>query len=840
MYKLTDNLRQLFLSYQRQIVSIKVDGVDGEFELTESDILQNTLSVDRYSVSGERIEIGSAIASELSFTLNNDDGKFDDVKFEGAELYVRLGIKKWNAKRWEDAKVEYVPIGYFTVEQPPRKHTTIELTALDRMRWFDQLVNVDDFPDNLSVKRYIDICCSKCGVPLYTNVDNLPNADYVIETLPDADDLTYRKLLQWCCEITGTCAFIDWDGQLRLAWYSESSERITTSERYDSDLWENDIQITGVAISDGDNYYISGTDDYTLEISDNSLITHDQDSVLANIAPHIVGFKYRPFSAETKPLPHVYPLDGITFVDKNGGEHYSIVTNITFSMNAHTQLSGSCETSTTNDYYTPQLTSKQAAVIRNLQLNDDTLTAQVSDIVDKETNLERLISERTTAAIQLNDIISNAMGLYETSVELEDGSVQYYLHDKSKIAESSVIYTINAGGFAWTENWNNGNPEWTYGIDKYGNAILRYLSVNKLSADFIDVKSLITSGEFVAEAYDSSGNVNTRLSITSAGIAINSENFKLTTDGVMTATGGTIAGFTIDETKLTNSDGKSKIVVVNGNNTLNIAGSGITYGYSQNNLFNGWSLTSSGLSIASNNNGYSGIKLQPNYTAINYNGTYNSTYGYVSNSVVAEGCLTASTQNGAFIVGNFNKRLPGGVYDYVYEWGAYARFADYQTAELVYDSRISGTWKLKDINPDSAGSWLVSAPHISYTTECSINYVKGSNYNKFNTDGTTYSDGTLTGTLNVMLCGNLKIIFITYIGSTGDIAQDGWYTISLKNYISLTTAYSVLVTSATSSKTDLSNNNRSNEFVTILNKNTLTIGMDNNTASGFRAVVFAE
>lgn len=139
-YPISQEALALFTKPSRQIVDISFYGLSDKLHITDKDIVLGGFSVNRYSVSGSKIEIGSVVAAEIELKLNNADGRFNSVLFEGAEMYVRVGTKKWNAHRWENAEYHYVPFGYFTVDEAPRKLEIITLTALDRMVLFDKPV----------------------------------------------------------------------------------------------------------------------------------------------------------------------------------------------------------------------------------------------------------------------------------------------------------------------------------------------------------------------------------------------------------------------------------------------------------------------------------------------------------------------------------------------------------------------------------------------------------------------------------------------------------------------------------------------------------------------------
>lgn len=479
-YPISSEILKLFLSQYRQVVRITVAGQNETFELTENDIAQNGFGVSRYSVSGSTLELGSAISSEVDIVLNNKDGRFNAISFEGAELYVEVGIKKWDARRWENAVLHYVPMGYFTVDNSPRKMQTITLAALDRMMHFAKTVSAEELVFPTTVGALLGTICTKCNITLATDISTLPNINQNIPALPEEDGLTYRTLLQWMAQITGTCAYIDWEGKLRLEWYKTSNPtRLAPSTRYvPSDLAESNITITGVElITDEEKTYLCGEDTYTLVIEGNKLIQENHEEILRNIYLAVGNLTYRTFSCNTKPLPHLFPMDMIEWEDANGDVIDTILTNYSFSLNCSTALEAKGETETDLSYATA-----------------DPLTAQEKTVISRmRTDVSREITSRQQAVLDLNETIANSLGLYETRVELKDKSILCYYHDKPTLAESTAIYTRNANGYAWTTGegcWNDGNPTWQYGYTKEGNAVYNAISAFKIQTDLLDAECI--------------------------------------------------------------------------------------------------------------------------------------------------------------------------------------------------------------------------------------------------------------------------------------------------------------------------------------------------------------
>ena len=93
MVNVSQDIIKSFNEGNQQTALIEVTAGSKTFTITEADIIQGGLKIDRYCVTNSKIEVGSAVASELSLKLRNYDGKFNDVSFEGAVLNVKIGIK---------------------------------------------------------------------------------------------------------------------------------------------------------------------------------------------------------------------------------------------------------------------------------------------------------------------------------------------------------------------------------------------------------------------------------------------------------------------------------------------------------------------------------------------------------------------------------------------------------------------------------------------------------------------------------------------------------------------------------------------------------------------------
>ena len=295
MYPITNTVKALFEAENAQVLRITGTDKNGtSISITDANIEESSFSIDRYSCNSEKLEIGTAIAAQVELKLDNYSGTYDSVVFEGTELFVEIGTADWSAT---NTTVYYVPIGYFTPDEQPRKKNSISLKALDRMtrfdavqptlmKWTDNNGNVmtDGNGNELYFNSYIAFpctisqligqCCMFCNVPFDQDISSLPNASYTVTALPSLQqDITYRTIIQWCAGIMGTCAYIDWNGKLRFAWYdNDTSYSLTEANRFSSDLYENDVTITGVMYTNTQGAtLVAGSTNYMIDLTGNYL-----------------------------------------------------------------------------------------------------------------------------------------------------------------------------------------------------------------------------------------------------------------------------------------------------------------------------------------------------------------------------------------------------------------------------------------------------------------------------------------------------------------------------------------------------------------------------------------
>lgn len=357
MYPVSETIISLLQNGGRQTARIVFSRNGEEFVIDESDIVQGGLTIDRYCMTGNKVELGSAISSELTLKLRNYDGKFDDVIFEGGELFVSIGVKDWNNP---ESVATYLPCGYFIIDEPPRTLSTISISALDRMSKFAHWVNMNLIPFPITIENLVKAVCRICGVTISTDLTTLPNYDWVVQSTFTSGEVTYQSVIQWCAYVLGTCAYMNHDGELCFEWFHTTDFEITPSIRYSSDLLENDIQVSGLFYTNEERQeYLFGTKDYAIENQANILLQNNIQDALTPIWAVVNGFRYRPFTAKIKPAPFLYPMDGVIFVDKDGNRVQSYVTHTNYTLNGACNVSAKGETAKQEELKVTRMTPQR-------------------------------------------------------------------------------------------------------------------------------------------------------------------------------------------------------------------------------------------------------------------------------------------------------------------------------------------------------------------------------------------------------------------------------------------------------------------------------------------------
>ena len=437
--------------------------------LTSADLWANGFSFEDSVSNDSSFDIGSAIINVLNLSINNFDGEYSDYDFEGAEVICYVGME------FDDGTTEKIRICTATVvEQPEDETVTIDLTCEDNMRKFDR--NYSDSKLNYPATRgqIIKDACEVCGVTLQTT--SFDRDDYIVQTRPSDDALTFRQVLQWVAQIGCQWLRCDEYGRLCVKWYD--TEKIDAQEidtTYSFTPQHTDVVITGIQVTEYSDSsdeepesYMVGTQGYVMAISDNKLIRKgDGQTVASMIAEKCVGMVFRPFESECPTDVALEAGDAITIEDRNGNLYSTYLTTTTFQPGAGQNIACNAKSAAKN------------SSTRYSQITQVYVTAR------KMVKAEKTAREK--ALEEFGKRIDSATGVYTTVEPQENGSKIFYLHDKPTLAESKAIWKMTSE--AWGVS-TDGGQTWNGGMTVDGDTIVRILNAVGVNATWINTGAI--------------------------------------------------------------------------------------------------------------------------------------------------------------------------------------------------------------------------------------------------------------------------------------------------------------------------------------------------------------
>ena len=391
-------------------------------------------------------------------------------------------------------------LGYFKVQAPSQADGSgiQKITAYDRMSETSKYTY--KATGLTSAKSTFSAICSTCN---YTAVTSGLTDVTINDRLLDGIDC--RKALGYVAGIFGKNCVVGTDGKFKMVGYSTVSEDVCKISIDSLDTLEFPSQISTIdyfnAVVNDETAYKSGTGNNGVNVVNPLFTSITQTSnILTNLKSSVGGNGYYP--AKFKQLngdPRIEVGDVIKV------EHRDILTGevtadyvpvMSLTLDYDGGVTVSIEAYPTEAEFSMSLSDK-------VDFTNSSNNAKFEDINNKVDGFEEDIDGANTkadfaviqsqAVEELNKVIGNSLGLYQTKIEGAGGDTKYYFHNKSTLAESTYIVSMTDQGFAFSNNWNNGNPVWTYGINPAGNSIMNYLVVNKISADLIKagvIKSL--------------------------------------------------------------------------------------------------------------------------------------------------------------------------------------------------------------------------------------------------------------------------------------------------------------------------------------------------------------
>ena len=283
-----------------------------------------------------------------------------------------------------------------------------------------------------------------------------------------------------------------------------------------------------------------------------------------------MGLRFRPFDVSCIGDPRVEPGDPAIITDRHQNAHRGYLTRVAYKVGGFAAYSCSAK-----------------SPLRNAAAGGGAVTRAILGLAEDVRNEQ---TAREIALQRLNDDLAAAPGMYVTT---KSGGTSWYLHDKRDLKDSKIVWKVNSAGFGMSID---GGKNYSYGLDKWGNAILNTVYAIGLNADHITAGSLrVRSGGKTIFCAD----------VRAGQFWWDSTYSKLSNTGALTVTSGKIAGFTVSGNKLYTSRSSLKSIA----NGVYVGSDGISTGNGAN-----WCAISSGAFFGGN-----GSSTEKGWLSLAYN-----------------------------------------------------------------------------------------------------------------------------------------------------------------------------------------------------------------------------
>lgn len=272
-------------------------------KFADDEILDLVSSIRYYGGSNDSddVSIGTTTMARVEVSA------YTDKLLANREFLLEQGIELANGV------VEYMPIGYFTIQKPSGDIDQVTFTAYDRMQKFEKPYSSSLAYPTTSI-LILDELCQICGIELATTLDN------AIEVTENLKGYTCREVLGYIASMHSSFACIDRYGRLNLRWYSNTPIEKSLKKIWHFEKSQDNFEIAKVDIAkNSETNYVSGDGITTLHNS-NPLATQEiTDGIFAKLG----GFSYSVGEIEMLDDARLDPWDMVS-VEYYDGKTYII------------------------------------------------------------------------------------------------------------------------------------------------------------------------------------------------------------------------------------------------------------------------------------------------------------------------------------------------------------------------------------------------------------------------------------------------------------------------------------------------------------------------------------
>ena len=451
--------------------------------ITLNDTDNTVLTIDNSRIWADGFTISSAVSSQSSFSIGNtvideltlkiiyDDYTVANISdFVGAKVVVNIGLYE---NFGDENPFETFQKGVYFVDEVSMHGNVITLSCLDDMALFDTDYSQSTLSYPATLLEIVTDIATVCGVTFEQT--EFPNSTYSVSSRPEKSSITCRDILGMVCSIACCNGHIDRFGKLVISFFDEEffhddgspDFQVTSLNSLEADT--EAVLITGVKVGD----VIVGSNAYCIELSDNDLISNEED-IADSLANTLVGMTFYPFEASIPADPTIEAGDTVVITDTKGNNIRSLITEVEF------KVTGS---------------SKIACHAESYSVSKSQRYSEASKVAERAATsvTERTMSAYNTQVQRYTELIANAYGMYRSEIDdpYNENAKVYALHNKPTYGESTYATIVNDQGFfVGNRTSSSADWEWKAGIASDGSAFFKVLAAQGITADQITGKNI--------------------------------------------------------------------------------------------------------------------------------------------------------------------------------------------------------------------------------------------------------------------------------------------------------------------------------------------------------------
>ena len=181
---------------------------------------QNGITFSEFFNPDKNIQVGLAVSSQIGMTLLNTDGALDNFQYGRCKVY--LDVYDAANSSWMTC-----PMGVYIIDLPTkRKVQLINATGYDQMQKLDEICDTWwsalNWSGGITLSQLLTSLATQIGVSVSSNTASaIVNGSVSFTEEPfECIEVTYREVLEYIAEATGTVARFDRNGALDLRWFA--------------------------------------------------------------------------------------------------------------------------------------------------------------------------------------------------------------------------------------------------------------------------------------------------------------------------------------------------------------------------------------------------------------------------------------------------------------------------------------------------------------------------------------------------------------------------------------------------------------------------------------------